>query len=123
MLVGVVIDQRSCHRRPGPAAVAAGAGRGLRPAVLLLPVRGQHALHADLRGRRSAGPDRRRLLEHRGGAEAGRLPGSISSIAIIADAKRVAVMNPLIPVAAAALCRASPSLPSRCCGSPSRSAC
>ncbi|WP_224390267.1 ABC transporter ATP-binding protein [Pseudonocardia sp. ICBG1293] len=63
----------------------------------------RQALHADLRA--DAGLRTRvaaRLLDHRGGAETGRLPGSLTSIAV-ADAKRVAMMNFWIPTAAAAV--------------------
>ncbi|MET0191371.1 MAG: ABC transporter transmembrane domain-containing protein, partial [Pseudonocardia sediminis] len=56
-------------------------------------------LHADARIRLDVA---RRLLDQRGGAEAGRLPGGITSVAV-ADAKRVAVVNFWIPTGLAAL--------------------
>ncbi|MEJ2866088.1 ABC transporter ATP-binding protein [Actinomycetospora flava] len=43
-----------------------------------------------------------RLLDPRGGAEAGRLPGELANIAV-ADAKRVGVVNFAVPLGAAAL--------------------
>ncbi|MEU9819405.1 ABC transporter ATP-binding protein [Pseudonocardia alni] len=103
VLVGVVIDR----------AVATGDVGSLVVWLLVLAADfamlsysyrfgARQALHADLRA--DAGLRTRvaaRLLDHRGGAETGRLPGSITSIAV-ADAKRVAVMNFWIPTAAAA---------------------
>ncbi|MER5670803.1 ABC transporter ATP-binding protein [Pseudonocardia alni] len=103
VLVGVVIDR----------AVATGDVGSLVIWLLVLAADfamlsysyrfgARQALHADLRA--DAGLRTRvaaRLLDHRGGAETGRLPGSITSIAV-ADAKRVAVMNFWIPTAAAA---------------------
>ncbi|MBW0101280.1 ABC transporter ATP-binding protein [Pseudonocardia sp. KRD291] len=56
-------------------------------------------LHADARLRLEVA---RRLLDQRGGAEAGRLPGGITSVAV-ADAKRVAVVNFWVPTGLAAL--------------------
>ncbi|MBC3192705.1 ABC transporter ATP-binding protein [Pseudonocardia sp. C8] len=104
VLVGVVIDQAVATGHPARLLLwllVLAADFALLSSCYRFGAR--HALHADLRA--DAGLRvriARRLLEHRGGAEAGRLPGSISSIAI-ADAKRVAVMNLWIPVAAAAL--------------------
>ncbi|NWJ70046.1 ABC transporter ATP-binding protein [Pseudonocardia sp. ICBG1122] len=103
VLVGVVIDR----------AVATGDVGSLVVWLLVLAADfamlsysyrfgARQALHADLRA--DAGLRTRvaaRLLDHRGGAETGRLPGSITSIAV-ADAKRVAMMNFWIPTAAAA---------------------
>ncbi|MGM0723816.1 MAG: ABC transporter transmembrane domain-containing protein [Actinomycetota bacterium] len=103
VLVGVVIDR----------AVATGDVGSLVIWLLVLAADfamlsysyrfgARQALHADLRA--DAGLRTRvaaRLLDHRGGAETGRLPGSVTSIAV-ADAKRVAVMNFWIPTAAAA---------------------
>lgn len=103
VLVGVVIDR----------AVATGDAGSLVIWLLVLAADfamlsysyrfgARQALHADLRS--DAGLRTRvaaRLVDHRGGAETGRLPGSITSIAV-ADAKRVAVMNFWIPTAAAA---------------------
>ncbi|MEJ8277566.1 ABC transporter ATP-binding protein [Pseudonocardia spirodelae] len=103
VLVGVVIDR----------AVATGDAGSLVLWLLVLAADfamlsysyrfgARQALHADLHA--DAGLRTRvaaRLLDHRGGAEAGRLPGSITSIAV-ADAKRVAVMNFWIPTATAA---------------------
>lgn len=104
VLVGVVIDQAVATGDPGRLllwllVLAADF------AVLSYSYRfgARHALHADLRA--DAGLRvrvARRVLDHRGGAESGRLPGTISSIAI-ADAKRVAMMNFWVPTAAAAV--------------------
>jgi putative ABC transport system ATP-binding protein len=60
-------------------------------------------LHADLRSEAGLRVRvARRLLDQRGGAEAGRLPGGITSVAV-ADVKRVAVVNFWIPTGIAAL--------------------
>ncbi|RZT86016.1 putative ABC transport system ATP-binding protein [Pseudonocardia sediminis] len=56
-------------------------------------------VHADVRLRMQIA---QRLLHPRGGAEAGRLPGSLASIAV-ADAKRVGVVNFALPLGVAAI--------------------
>ncbi|MCE3556236.1 hypothetical protein LWC33_32940 [Pseudonocardia sp. RS11V-5] len=62
-----------------------------------------------------------RVLDLRGGAEAGRLPGALATIAT-SDTQRVAGLGFGLPLLLAQGTR-SWSPPSRCCGSRSRSGC
>ncbi|MDN5915568.1 MAG: ABC transporter ATP-binding protein/permease [Pseudonocardia sp.] len=104
VLVGVVIDE----------AVGTGSTTALIGWLLVLGVdfaflstcyrfgarQAWHAdVHADARLRMQLAD---RLLDPRGGAEADRLPGSLATVAV-SDAKRVAIVNFMLPLGVAAI--------------------
>ncbi len=104
VLVGVVIDQAVGTGDAGALVlwlVVLGADFAMLSYSYRFGARqAWHAdVHADVRLRMQLAE---RLLHPRGGAEAGRLPGALASIAV-ADAKRVAVVNFVLPLGVAAI--------------------
>lgn len=104
VLVGVVIDQAVGTGDVGALVLwllVLGADFAMLSSSYRFGARqAWHAdVHADVRLRMQLAE---RLLHPRGGAEAGRLPGSLASIAV-ADAKRVGVVNFVLPLGVAAI--------------------
>lgn len=104
VLVGVVIDRAVGSGDVGELVLwllVLGADFALLTSSYRFGARqAWHAdVHADVRLRMQLAD---RLLDPRGGAEAGRLPGSLASIAV-ADAKRVAVVNFVLPLGVSAI--------------------